>query len=84
MKQPGKTAKRKRAQALENKQSSEIADSQPIMISVTYDETRETFRFAWRNDRFVLPFFGSVLARSATARPVADPGRTGASGEGPG
>ena len=46
--------KPKRTQVLENKQSHEIADSQPIMISMTYGETREAFRFAWRNERFVL------------------------------
>jgi hypothetical protein len=47
-------AKQKAAQVLVNKQFREMADSQPIMISTAYDETRETFRFVWRNERFVL------------------------------
>src|ERR1700751_2802492 len=67
MKRSAKTAKRNRAQVLENKQSREIADSQPVMISMAYDEPHETFRFAWRNERFVLSVFGSVLARSANS-----------------
>jgi hypothetical protein len=46
MKQLTKAAKQKQAQALKNKQSSEIADSRPIMISTTCDDVSEVFRFA--------------------------------------
>ena len=48
------------------------------MISMAYDETRETFRFAWRNERFVFPSVGFVLGE---AQQDAGPGRIGASGD---
>jgi hypothetical protein len=34
-----------------------MTDSAPIMIPTTYDPACETFRFAWRNERFVLAVF---------------------------
>jgi hypothetical protein len=46
------SAKRKSGQPIENKQSREIIDSAHIMIPMTYDPARETFRFAWRNNSF--------------------------------
>jgi hypothetical protein len=38
------------------------------MISMTYDQRRETFGFVWRKIPFVFSFFGLVDARNATAR----------------
>jgi hypothetical protein len=52
-----KTAKRKRSQVIENKQSREITDSADVMISMTCDMPCETIRFAGRNGRFVLAVF---------------------------
>jgi hypothetical protein len=48
------------------------------MISRTYDMPCETFRFAWRNERFVLAVFGFVQAQNEAA--AARPRPTGASG----
>ena len=45
-----KTAKRNGSQVFENKQSREITDSAPLMISMAYYEECEAFRFALRND----------------------------------
>jgi len=45
-----KTAKRNGSQVFENKQSGEITDSAPLMISMAYYEECEAFRFALRND----------------------------------
>ena len=56
-----KTAKRKQAQVIENKQSREMPDSEQIMISMTYDMPCETFRFD--------PLFG-IIDRKRN-----DPGR---------
>jgi hypothetical protein len=56
-------AKRKGGQALENKQLREISPFAPPMISRTYDQRRETARFARRKESFV--FAGS----SAPSRP---------------
>src|ERR1700734_4184732 len=47
-----------------------MPDSASIMIPMTYDQTCETFRFAWRNERFVLAVF----------RPRRGPERNGAVG----
>jgi hypothetical protein len=44
---------------IENKQSSEIADSAILMISMTYDQRRETFRFVSRKIRFVFALSSS-------------------------
>jgi hypothetical protein len=52
---------------IENKQSREIADSSPLMISRTYDQRRETFRFVSRKIRFVFAVFGLTDRRNAMA-----------------
>jgi hypothetical protein len=70
-----KTAKRKRDEVIENKQSREMTDSAPIMIPMTYGMPCETFRFAWRNEGFVFTRF------SASSRPEAKwPGRSDRAG----
>jgi hypothetical protein len=62
---PRKTAKRKRRQALENTQNREMPDSMAIMISMTCRTRCETFRFAWRNERFVLGRFSRLVEAEA-------------------
>jgi hypothetical protein len=52
---------------IENKQSREIADSATLMISMTYDQRRETFRFVSRKIRFVFAGLGLVDVRNARA-----------------
>jgi hypothetical protein len=47
---------------------------------MTYDESRETFRFVGETSAC----FGSVLASSETSRPVAGLGRIGRLDEAPG
>jgi hypothetical protein len=37
---------------------------------MTYGRARETFRFASRNEHSFWPFFGFIMGRSATARPL--------------
>jgi hypothetical protein len=56
-------AKRKGGQVIENKQLREMAHFAPPMISRTYDQRRETVRFARRKEAF--PFAGF----SASSRP---------------
>jgi hypothetical protein len=56
-------AKRKGAQAIENKQLREMAHFAPPMISMTYDAARETARFARRKESFAFAGF------SASSRP---------------
>ena len=53
---------------LENKQSSEIADSAVIMISMTYAPRGETIHFAWRNIRFAFAGFGCIAVRNEMGR----------------
>jgi hypothetical protein len=52
-------AKRKGGQAIENKQLREMAYFAPIMISTTYDQRRETVRFARRKESFAFAGFSS-------------------------
>jgi hypothetical protein len=62
-------AKRKRGQAIENKQFCEMAHFVPPMISTTYDQARETVRFALRNESFRFCwFFRLVEAQNARER----------------
>jgi hypothetical protein len=56
-------AKRKAGQAIENKQLCEMAHFAPPMISRTYDQRRETARFARRKEAFAFAGF------SASSRP---------------
>jgi hypothetical protein len=62
---PVKTATRNQSYVIENKQSREMTDSAPITISTTYAAPRETFRFAWRNERFRFGRFSASLGREA-------------------
>jgi hypothetical protein len=59
-------AKQKGDQPIENKQYDEILDFVPPMISMTYDQRREAFRFVWRKIPFVFAVFGPLDARNAT------------------
>jgi hypothetical protein len=62
-------AKRKGRQAIENKQVCEMAYFAPIMISTTYDQRRETARFARRKESFrFCRFFRLVEAQNARER----------------
>jgi hypothetical protein len=56
-------AKRKGAQAIENKQLREMVHFAPPMISTAYDQRRETARFARRKESFAFAGF------SASSRP---------------
>ena len=58
-------AKRKGGQAIENKQFCEMAHFALPMISRTYDQTRETVRFALRNESFRFCWF-SASSRAKT------------------
>src|SRR6516162_2302115 len=60
---PAIDAKRKGGQAIENKQLREMVHFAPPMISRTYDQRRETARFARRKNPFVFAGF------SASSRP---------------
>src|ERR1700677_2691157 len=51
-----------------------MVDSAPVVIPMTYDMPCETFRFAWRNERFVFARF------SVSSRPGRSD-RTGSRGE---
>jgi hypothetical protein len=57
-------AKRKRGQAIENKQFCEMVHFAPVMISRTYDPRRETARFARRKN----PFAFAGFSASSTAK----------------
>jgi hypothetical protein len=52
-------AKRKAGQIIENKRVCEMAYFVPIMISRTYDQRRETARFARRKNPFVFAGFSA-------------------------
>jgi hypothetical protein len=58
-------AKRKGGQAVENKQVCEMAYFAPPMISRTYDQRRETVRFARRKEAFAFAGF-SASSRAKT------------------
>jgi hypothetical protein len=58
-------AKRKGGQAIENKQLCEMVHFAPPMISRTYDQRRETARFARRKNPFAFAGF-SASSRSNT------------------
>jgi hypothetical protein len=50
MNTPENATKRKGGQAIENKRFREMTDSAPIMMSMAYARSCETFRFALRNE----------------------------------
>ena len=58
-------AKRKGDQAIENKQVCEMVHFAAPMISRTYDQRRETARFARRKESFRFPWF-SASSRAKT------------------
>ena len=71
-----KSAKQNRVQTLGNTQSRETGSFRTPMISMAYDQRRETFRFAWRNTPFAFAVLRLVEARNATGGLV-EPGSRG-------
>jgi hypothetical protein len=61
-------AKRKGGQAIENKQFCEMVHFAPVMIPRTYDQRRETARFARRKDPFGGPSAARRLGTGAASR----------------